>query len=397
MEPQVDLKKPVEPVEKPVKEEEKGLNDDTLTKYTTAGQAVAQILKKLVPQVVSGAKVLDLCVEGDKLIAEAVASLYNKAKAGVKISKGIAFPTAISVNNVVSHFSPLPSDAEVVLKDNDIVKIMLGVHLDGYAVTHAETVHVASKTEGAAADVIRAAYEAAQIAMRTIKVGAKNWDVTEAVEKVAKDFGCSGVEGMLSCQHEKNVTDGKKRILLNPTPELKREHEACTFEEGEVYGVDILVVTGTDGKAKPDASRTSIYKRSSDVNYQLKMKTSRAVFSEVQKKAGAFPFTLRSLEDEKRSRMGVAEAVAHGLLKPYDIVQTAAGTLVAEFFFTIALLPAGPLLLSPAPVWYSADKVSSEKSIQDEAVKALLTQPLRAPKKKKAKASNGEAKSEATA
>jgi hypothetical protein len=42
------------------------------------------------------------------------------------------------------------------------------------------------------------------------------------------------------------------------------------------------------------------------------MKTSRAVFSEVQKKAGHFPFTLRSLDDEKRARMGVTEAVAHG-------------------------------------------------------------------------------------
>jgi methionine aminopeptidase len=142
----------------------------------------------------------------------------------------------------------LPSDAEVAVKENDVVKIMLGVQIDGYAVTHAETVHVASTTEGQAADVIRAAYEAAQIAMRSIKVGAKNWDVTEAVEKVAKDYGCSGVEGMLSCQHERNVTDGKKRILLNPSPELKREHEAATFEEGEVYGVDILIVTGADGK-----------------------------------------------------------------------------------------------------------------------------------------------------
>jgi hypothetical protein len=110
------------------------------------------------------------------------------------------------------------------------------------------------------------------------------------------------------------------------------------------------------------------------VNYQLKMKTSRAVFSEIQKKAGAFPFTLRALDDEKRARMGVQEAAAHGgfpvdraltpgLLRPYDIVQTAPGTLVAEFFFTseshrktsltpVALLPAGPLLLSPTPVWY---------------------------------------------
>ena len=128
---------------------------------------------------------------------------------------------------------------------------MLGVQLDGYAVTHAETIHLAAsgaKTEGPAADVIRAAYDAAQAAMRTLKVGAKNWDVTDVVDRVAKAYGCSAVEGMLSCQHEKNVTDGKKRVLLNPTPELKRDHETCTFEEGEVYGVDILVVTGPDGK-----------------------------------------------------------------------------------------------------------------------------------------------------
>ena len=198
---------------------------------------------------------------GDKLVAEAVAPLWNKAKNGVKVSKGesrvrypvltsgSAFPTSISVNNVVSHVSPLPSDPEVTLKEGDVVKIMLGIHLDGYAVTHAETIHLAKEsTSDLAADVIKAAYDAAQVAMRTIKPGNKNWDVTEAVEKVAKDYGCAGVEGMLSCQHLKNVTDGKKRILLNPSPELKRDHETTTFEEGEVYGVDILIVTGTDGK-----------------------------------------------------------------------------------------------------------------------------------------------------
>lgn len=125
---------------------------------------------------------------------------------------------------------------------------MLGVQLDGYAVTHAETLVVGSKAEGLAADVIRAAYDSAQAAMRTLKVGARNWDVTEIVSKTVKEFDCSAVEGMLSCQHERNVTDGKKRILLGPTPELRREHETVTFEEGEVYGVDVLVVTGPDGK-----------------------------------------------------------------------------------------------------------------------------------------------------
>jgi hypothetical protein len=56
------------------------------------------------------------------------------------------------------------------------------------------------------------------------------------------------------------------------------------------------------------------------VTYQLKMKNSRAVFSEVQKKAGSFPFNIRTLEDEKRSRLGLQEAVQHSLVKPYEVM-----------------------------------------------------------------------------
>ena len=50
------------------------------------------------------------------------------------------------------------------------------------------------------------------------------------------------------------------------------------------------------------------------------MKTSRTVFHEVQTKAGAFPFNIRCLEDEKRSRMGLQEAVQHNLIKPYEVM-----------------------------------------------------------------------------
>jgi methionine aminopeptidase len=148
--------------------------------------------------------------------------------------------------------------------------------------------------------------------MRSIKPTLKNFSITDVVQQVTKDYSCVPVEGMLSCVHEQNITDGKKRIILNPSPEQRRDHDTETFEEGEVWGVDVLVVTGEDGKAQTKESRTTIYKRDTNVNYQLKMQTSRKVFSEIQKKAGAFPFTLRSLEDEKRARMGVQEAVQHG-------------------------------------------------------------------------------------
>jgi hypothetical protein len=50
------------------------------------------------------------------------------------------------------------------------------------------------------------------------------------------------------------------------------------------------------------------------------MKTSRATFSEISKKAGSFPFTLRVLEEEAKARMGVKECVDHNLLKPYELM-----------------------------------------------------------------------------
>ena len=69
-----------------------------------------------------------------------------------------------------------------------------------------------------------------------------------------------------------------------------------------------------------DLARTTIYSKVSGAAYQLKMKTSRATFSEVSTKAGSFPFTLRIMEDETRARMGVRECVQHNLVKGYDLM-----------------------------------------------------------------------------
>jgi methionine aminopeptidase len=60
------------------------------------------------------------------------------------------------------------------LKSEDLVKIDLGAHIDGYAATCAHTIVVGGKASGKKADVILAAYNAFLAATRTIKAGAKN-------------------------------------------------------------------------------------------------------------------------------------------------------------------------------------------------------------------------------
>ncbi|KAL0954512.1 hypothetical protein HGRIS_003479 [Hohenbuehelia grisea] len=377
-----------------------GTSDADLTKYKTAGEIVNTVMKKLIDLCVEGAKVLDICVEGDKLIEQGTGAVYNKAIKGVKVQKGVAFPTCVSVNNAVAHFSPLESDpaSSQTLAKDDVVKLHIGAQIDGFAAVSAETIVVGATAEnpvtGRRADVIKAAWHAAEIAMRTIKVGNKNWHVTEAVGKIAAAWNCKPVEGMLSCQQTQNVIDGKKRVILNPSEAQKRDFEGVTFAENEIYGMDILISSGEDGKARMEESRTTIYQRDHAVSYQLKMKNSRAVFSEVQKKAGAFPFNIRSLDDEKRARLGLQEAVQHSLVKPYEVIFTPAGTFVAAFHFTLALLPSGPLLLTKPPVWYKPELVKTEKELEDEEAKSLLARNLRENKKKKKTQAEGEAKEE---
>ena len=51
---------------------------------------------------------------------------------------------------------------------------------------------------GRKADVLQAAYIAAEIAQRLVKPGSENVTVTENIQKVGDSFKCKPVEGMAS-------------------------------------------------------------------------------------------------------------------------------------------------------------------------------------------------------
>jgi len=367
-------------------EEEQTIADDVVvTKYKMAGDMANAILKKIVAEIKDGASARSICILGDTLITEETSKVYKKEK---ELKKGIGFPTCISINNIICHFSPLLSESDMTLKDGDVVKIDFGVHIDGFIAGVAHTVVVGASKEnkitGRKADVLLAAYYAAEIAQRLVKPGNTNTQVTEIVQKVAKEFNCTPVEGMLSHQLQQNIIDGEKTIIQNPTEAQGKDHKKCEFELHEVYGVDILISSG-DGKAKEHETRTTVYKRT-DLQYALKMKASRAFYSEVCNKFTMMPFTLRAFEDEKKARLGVGECTNHELLTPYPVLYEKDGEYVAQFKFTVLLMPNGPLRITHGS--WDPEFIQSEHSIKDEELKTILTSQVskKTQKKKKKKA-----------
>ena len=97
------------------------------------------------------------------MIESEIQKTYNSKKTK-NLERGIAFPTCVSLNNVVGHFSPL-GDESVQLKDGDVAKIIVGSHIDGFAATAAHTVVVGdASVTGRKADVILAAQHALKAA-----------------------------------------------------------------------------------------------------------------------------------------------------------------------------------------------------------------------------------------
>ncbi|EPQ27861.1 uncharacterized protein PFL1_04605 [Pseudozyma flocculosa PF-1] len=359
--------------------------DVTLTKYKLAGEVSAKAIKTVIAAIKEGATVIDLCQLGDKAVEEGTAAVYKDKK----VLKGLAFPTTVSINNIVCNYAPLATDeaASQALKAGDVVKIQLGAHIDGLATVNAETVVVGATVDkpvtGRTADAIKAAHVAADVAIRLMKPGALNHDISKQVEAAIAEFGVKAIEGMQTNQFNKNEIDGKKKIVLNAEPSSRPD--AAKLEEDEVYGLDISVTTGPDGKTKSDESRTTIYKKTNST-YMLKMATSRKVFSEIQKKAGTFPFNVRSLDDQRRARMGVKECANHGLVVPFNVLHDGTpGAVTAQVFLTVAVNAKGAIRLTPAPTWYSAQVVKSEKEVQDDAIKAILATSVRSTNKKKNK------------
>ncbi|CRL02215.1 CLUMA_CG015415, isoform A [Clunio marinus] len=341
-------------------------DEQVLKKYKEAG-----VLKQLIDSVKPGVSVKAICEKGDRFLTQETEKKYKDDK---EMKKGIAFPTCLSVNNCICHFSPSKNDPDLILKEEDLVKIDLGAHIDGYIAVVAFTLVVGAslekKVKGRKADVILAAYNAAQATLRLVKNGKGNYEVTEAVQKIAESFKCKPIEGMLSHQLKQFKIDGEKTIIQNPTAAQKKEHEKVEFENYEVYAMDVLVSSG-EGSGKELDTKVSIYKKT-DVNYLLKLKASKAFYAEVKKKYQNMPFNLRNFEEEAKAKMGVVECVSHKLIEPFQVLYEKHNEFVAQFKSTLMLLPNGTILATGIPI--DLNLYESEYSVKDEELVKLLAE-----------------------
>lgn len=158
--------------------------------------------------------------------------------------------------------------------------------------------------------------------------------MTALLEKVVKSYGCNLVESTTCWLFERNEIEGKKKIVLAPSEGTKGEGVP---EVGEVWGVEMGVSMGT-GKVKALGNRPTLHRRTT-ITYGLKRPSSRQILSEIVKKFGTFPFSLRQLDDERAAKVGVVECVRSNVLRQYEVVGDKDSEPVARLLSTVGTRP----------------------------------------------------------
>jgi len=93
-----------------------------------------------------------------------------------------AFPAQISLNSVAAHFCP--GEEDVILKEGDIVKLDLGVSVDGYIADTAYTVDLGDNKE-----LLEASNKALKEALKIIKPGTTLGEIGSTIQKAVNEFG----------------------------------------------------------------------------------------------------------------------------------------------------------------------------------------------------------------
>jgi len=364
-------------VEEDVEQDLELSNPMVVEKYKAAAEVANRVMIAVLEHMAPGLNVGDVCAYGDKQIEDLVQASLKKVK-----HKGIAFPTCISINNCAGHMSPLPDDPAIVIQAGDLVKVQLGVHVDGFPsiVSHSWIVAQTAPATGRISDVVCAAYYASECALRLVRPGKKNTDITDVIRKCADAFHVQPLEGVLSHQMKHNCVDANN-VIIN-RPDVDQQVDEFTFEVNQVYCLDVVMSTG-EGKAKEISSRTTVFKRAVDRNYQLKLQASRQILAEINTKFPNHPFSLRSL-DEKKRRMGISDIAKHELVDSYPVLWEREGEFIAQFQFTVLIMPNSTVRLNgPFPLPH----VSSEFSVdQDQEIQEILKMNLQRKKKRAKKA-----------
>jgi methionyl aminopeptidase len=233
--------------------------------YMKAGSIVvaveAEARKKLKP----GAKILDIAEFMEKSVIERGGSP--------------AFPVNISINEIAAHYTPSHDDSRKIAK-GDLVKVDLGVHVDGYIADRAFT-YCSEDSK-----LITSVEKALDKAISVIKPGLRVSEIGNTIEDSVKGDGFGLIVNLTGHGLDRFKFHGDYSIPM------VRNDASHILREGEVIALEPFVLE-SNGHVKEAESSVEIYRYFQD--RPVRLLEARQILGMSREEYASLPFARRWL------------------------------------------------------------------------------------------------------
>ncbi len=248
----------------------------------------------------------------------------------------LAFPTGIGVNQVTAHYAPLDGD-ESVFKDEDLVKVDFGVHVDGYVTDTSVSVTFNREYNLLLEATERALESAVALARREVRAG----EIGREIHREAARFGFKTIENLTGHTIERYVVHAGKSIPNHFMPGMQ------SLKKGEVFAIEPFLTLGTAAGYVVDSPTQSIFSLVGRKKTGVKELDEFA--DRVWEERKTLPFTPRWYSSEfgrvKLERI-LDKLMAKHVVRGYPTLVEASGSPVAQFEHTLALDDGGLVVLT---------------------------------------------------
>lgn len=288
------------------------MKDEILDCYTEAGTLACAILKRGRAMVTIGASLLEV-VEGIEQMV-------------VDEGAGLAFPLNVSFNEAAAHDTAVTGD-ERVFAAGDLVKLDLGVHLEGYIADTATTIDL-----GDHAALVCASEQALAEAIRAVRPGVTTGELGGVIQQTIEAKGFRPIA---------NLTGhglGQFQIHAQPSIPNIRLIGGTPLVEGMVIAIEPFATTGS-GRVTEE-SRIEILQQIGD--RPIRMPAARKVLADISDRNG-MPFARRWITDPKRD-LALSALIRAGVCYGYPVLRDLPGSMVSQHEHTLIVTEEGSIV-----------------------------------------------------
>lgn len=192
---------------------------DNFENYIKAGKIASEVREYARTQDHTGRTLSEICNDVENEI--------------IKKGGEPAFPVNVSLNDIAAHYTAEPNDPTVV-KNTDVLKIDVGVHIDGYIADTAVTVSYDSKYQDLIDIAQRALDEAIGIARSNTRVS----DIGRIIEKTITKYGCKPIQNLSGHSLERYTIHAGQSI-----PNIWTIGHSFNLSVNNVYAIEPFVTT----------------------------------------------------------------------------------------------------------------------------------------------------------